>query len=95
MNIRFHENAVADLDYIRTSIAIDDPRAAQAVLLRIDHSIALLESFPQISRVGLVEGTREKPVSRTPYIVVYEQVGAFDIWILNVIHGRQSYPPDI
>ncbi|MEO1016546.1 MAG: type II toxin-antitoxin system RelE/ParE family toxin [Pseudomonadota bacterium] len=94
MNIRFHETALRDLTHIRDTISEDDPRAAENMLLRIDHSIALLEKFPQLGRPGHVAGTREKPVPRTPYIVVYEQVDEFDLWILTIIHSRQQYPPE-
>lgn len=92
MSVRFHETALRDLEDIHDTIARDNPSAASGVLLRIDHSIALLERFPQIGRPGLVNGTREKPVPRTPYIVVYEQIGAFDLLILTIVHGRLKYP---
>ncbi len=94
MNVRFHRTALADLQRIRNWIAEDSPRAADHVILRIDQSISLLESFPRIGRTGLVEDTREISVPNTPYIVVYTEPDAYEIWILRIIHGRQKYPPD-
>ena len=94
MAVRFHQTALRDLEHIRDTIAEADPAAATSVLVRIDHSITMLDTFPDLGRPGLVPGTREKPVPRTPYVVVYERVGAKELWILTIIHGRQRYPPD-
>ena len=94
MTIRFHETALRDLEHIRDPIAEADPRIAEIVLVRIDHSISVLDTFPDLGRPGLVPGTREKPVPRTPFVVVYEKVGATELWILTIVHWRQHYPPD-
>ena len=94
MNIRFHDTALRDLQHIRDTISQDNPRAADNIILRIDHSISLLEQFPRIGRPGGVEDTRELSVPKTPYIVVYEEPDEFEIWILTVIHERQQYPPE-
>ena len=48
--------------------------------------------MPGLGRPGLVEGTREKPVPRTPYIIVYELVGDEELWVLTIIHARRQYP---
>lgn len=94
MNVRFHSRALSDLQSIHDWIAQDSPRAADNVIVRIDQSISLLESFPRIGRTGIVEETREMAVPNTPYVVVYSEPDAFEIWILRVIHGRQKYPLD-
>lgn len=94
LNVRFQERALSDLQTIHDWIAQDDPRAADRVLLRIDQSISLLEKFPRIGRAGSVEETREISVPNTPYIVVYTEPDAYEIWILRVLHSRQKYPPD-
>lgn len=94
MNVRFHKRALFDLQSIHDWIAEDSPRVADNVILRIDQSISLLESFPRIGRTGLVEETREISVPNTPYIVVYTEPDDYEIWILRVIHGRQNYPPE-
>ncbi len=94
MTVRFHETALRDIEHIRDRVAEDNPEAAKAVLERIDRSITLLDEFNDIGRAGIVSGTREKPVPRTPYVVVYELAGPSEIWILTIVHGRQRYPPE-
>lgn len=94
MNIRFQSTALHDLKHIKQTIAVDNARAAENTILRIDQSISLLEKFPRIGRPGSVPGTREISVPNTPYIVIYSEPDEFEIWILSVVHERQRYPPE-
>ena len=83
--------AWTDLDQIGAWIAKDNRRAARDVLRRILDTIAQLERFPRLARAGKVEGTRERLVAGTPYIIVFE------LWdepptivITAVAHGSQN-----
>jgi toxin ParE1/3/4 len=53
-----------------STIAEDDPTAAQRVADRIDQTIQTLAATPT-GRKGRVSGTYEKVVRSLPYIVVY------------------------
>jgi plasmid stabilization system protein ParE len=45
---------------------------------------------PDIGRQGHVQGTREWPVSQTPYLIVY-RVKNDAVEILRVWHGRRNW----
>ena len=92
MNINFSPAAENDLDAIFDFIVNDDPQAADRTAARILQAISILESFPLVGRVGLVDGTREMPVVGLPYIAVYRIIDETEIEIIGVIHGRQQYP---
>lgn len=46
--------------------------------------------MPQMGRIGLRTGTRERVVPRTPYIVVY-RIGSDALDILHVFDARQNW----
>ena len=54
-------------------IELDNPTAAADVDERIRLAIEPLAQFPEIGRIGRVEGTRELGISGTPYIAVYQR----------------------
>lgn len=72
-------------------IASDNPDAGRLVQDRIDATLALLGSRPLIGRTGRIRGTREFPVQRTPYTLVY-RVRPGEVQILRVLHQRRRYP---
>jgi toxin ParE1/3/4 len=73
-------------------IAEDDPQAAIAVGDAIIEAIDRLTRFPRMGRLGRVPGTRELPVTGTPYVLVY-RVEADAVVVLRVLHGAQQWPP--
>ena len=81
------EDRVAIFDYIEE----DNPQAALTVDERIQNSVEMLKSFPEMGRHGRVEGTRELIISSTPYLAAYRIIGN-TVYILRILHGAQPWP---
>ena len=77
----------AQLDYI----AQDNPRAAIEQGDRIAHQVDMLVQHPEMGRTGRQQGTRERVISRTPFIVIYRIKGE-RVELLRVLHGAQKWP---
>jgi addiction module RelE/StbE family toxin len=92
MIVIWSEEARADLQDIFDFIAEDSPRAALLVDERICKQTDELAFFPNLGRIGLVEGTRELVIQRTPYIAVY-RVEEDVVRILAVVHGAEERAP--
>ena len=71
------------------------PAATKMMKLRIESKLKSrldkLADFPNMGKVGRVEGTRELIISSTPYLVAY-RVKKQTIEILAVIHGARKWP---
>jgi toxin ParE1/3/4 len=91
LTIRWTRQAIADVDNIYDFIAAPDPRAARAIVDRIDRAITNLTLHPRIGRSGRVAGSRELVVAGTPYIVAYRLRGR-TVELLGVIHGARRWP---
>ena len=91
MKIRWTRRATSALTVIRSTIATDNPVAAQALWLRVRTYVdTKLAVHPMLGRPGRVEGTRESVIHRN-YILVYRITGdAIDI--LTVRHAAQDWP---
>ncbi len=94
MNIRFNADARADIENLRRYLETRNPLAYQRIASRLDTVLTLLREFPLIGRSGRVEGTREMAVTSTPYLIVYHFPYDTEIDVLNILHGRQKYPPE-
>lgn len=90
LKLRWSRPALADLIEAQNYIARDNPGAAQGVAERVWHAAKNLSDHPNIGRPGHVEGTREWPVSQTPYLIVY-RIRSDAVEILRVWHGRQNW----
>jgi toxin ParE1/3/4 len=90
LKLRWTRPALADLIEAQNYIARDNPAAAQAVAERVWHATKNLCDHPNIGRPGHVGGTREWPVSQTPYLIVY-RVKSDAVEILRIWHGRQNW----
>ena len=91
MKIALDPEAIDDLIGIYQWIAQHDSAAARLVIERLLDSIEHLESFPNMGRIGRDEGTREWPVPRLPYIVVYEVAAERnELLVLAIFHGAQD-----
>ena len=86
--------ALNDLAAIRAYIAEHNPVAAAGVAARIALATARIAEMPLIGRHGKVAGTREWPVRRTPYLVIY-RVAADEVEITTVRHSARRWPPGI
>ena len=68
-------------------------RVAEAVYNRIRDQVGQLDAFPESTRIGRVQGTRECVISRLPYIAVIE-VSHETVTVLSVVHTARKYPPE-
>ena len=83
------ESAKADLDNIAEYIAQDNINAAIDVYLRVKASSKGLLDQPKIGRQGKVKGTRERIVTGTKLIIIYQIAGRIEI--IRVLHGAQQW----
>jgi toxin ParE1/3/4 len=92
MNIRVTEDAADDLENIKARIARDDAAAAERVVEQIRATIRVLAELPHLGHDGIVEGTYERTVSRTPFVIVYRiDLGSNDeLIILRVPRSSQE-----
>ena len=83
---------MADLEAAQDRIAAENPFAATVIAERVWNSAQRLGQFPKMGRVGFDEATREWPVTRTPYLIVYRISGEI-VEILRVWHTSQDWRP--
>lgn len=88
------EAARAELAEGLAYIAQDNPTAALLVWERIEQAVELLAERPRIGRVGAFPGTREFPVTRALYTLIYRET-AKGIEVLHVMHQRRARPLDL
>jgi toxin ParE1/3/4 len=93
MEVRWLDDALADVTAIYRYVAADDPRAAERVVQRIQAAVHLVAQVPLRGRPGRWPGTRELVVPRTPYIVPYRVQGDV-IEVLCVFHGARRWPDE-
>ena len=94
MRVEWSQFALADREAIFDYIEADNPRAAVVIDDRIRKHVEQLRQFPESGRPGRVEGTRELPIDRTPYIAAY-QITKNTVRILRVLHGARLWPEAI
>src|SRR5262245_11407877 len=92
MKVRVTLDAAADLRTIKTFQSDQSVVIAKRVVERIANVIGQLKSFPRLRHVGVVDGTLERIVPRTPYVIVYRlDFGDDDeLVILRVYHAAQD-----
>jgi len=84
---RASEHLTATYEYLHGI----SPRLAASQMRRIFDGIDQLKQFPESGHPGRVESTRELPIPRTPFLVVYS-IAAQTIYIIAVLHGKQRWP---
>ena len=92
MEIRWSPEAAADLTSAIQYIRQDNSPAALRVARSIYESVAQLKKFPKLGRSGRVGETRELPLPRLPFVVVYRVKENF-VEIVRLLHGAQRWPP--
>lgn len=75
LTIKWTKQAIADVDKIYDFIAANNPRAASAIVDRIDQAITSLTTHPKLGRPGRVAGSRELVVPRSRFIIAYRLRG--------------------
>jgi len=94
MRVRYSIRARIQIETIGDFFkSIDASEAGTEILRRIKHAGEKLVDFPEVGRLGVVEGTRELSVKGIPYLLVYEQFpeDSDQIIILNVWHCSQEH----
>ncbi|HAG85191.1 MAG TPA: type II toxin-antitoxin system mRNA interferase toxin, RelE/StbE family [Cyanobacteria bacterium UBA12227] len=91
MSVKWLRKALQNLAQAHAYIAKDDPTAAVRTMSTIQQAVAQLAEFPNMGRIGRVEGTRELVIPSTPYFVVYRVKGN-TVQILRVLHSARRYP---
>jgi|SRR5215471_5129938 len=91
MQLIWAPQSTIDLLEIWTFIAQDDPNAADRIVSAVEAAADMLVKFPRMGRRGRSHGTRELPIVRTPYPVVY-RVSGEEVQIARVIHGARDWP---
>ena len=94
MDIVWLPVAIADRERLVDYIAARNPLAAIEQGDRIAQAIERLSKFPEIGRMGRVQGTRELVIPGTPYVKVYRlnrPRGRMEI--LRILHGAMRWPP--
>ena len=91
MQIRWEEDALADLAALREYIEQDNSTAAQKVAQRILECVNLLADQPFLGEPGRIHKTRELVISNTPYNIIYHATADI-ITILRVFHQARKWP---
>ena len=92
MHLRLSEDAVADIEGIRDYVEPRSPQGYNRILFAVFAAFDQLEAFPLLGRVGEIEGTRELPVPRTEYRIVYSLVEPYYVDVERVLHAKLKYP---
>jgi len=87
------DDASNDLLEIVAFIAEENPAAAHRLHARLESAPLPLAEHPYLCPPGRIPGTREL-VAHPNYLIVY-RVTATRVEIVNVVHTRRQYPPDL
>ncbi len=90
MRLEWADSALADRTTIYRFIDDKNPRAAAELDEEFKHASDRLREFPEMGRLGRVEGTRELVV-HPRYIFVYELSDDL-ITIVAVLHASRQWP---
>jgi toxin ParE1/3/4 len=91
MQLRWSEEAAADLERITNYLFEETPQHAPELVRAIYNAPHALLTFPHRGRPGKKKGTRELVLSSLPYIVVYRIAGEV-IHVVRILHGAQKWP---
>lgn len=83
------QTAIRELSQGLLHIAEDSPQGARQVKGRIYRAGRFLEQNPRMGKPGAVAGTREYPVPKTRYTLIYEEV-ADAIHVLHCWHQSRQ-----
>ncbi|WP_376705047.1 type II toxin-antitoxin system RelE/ParE family toxin [Mesorhizobium sp. ISC25] len=94
--VAWSREALDDVKQQVAFVARENPAAARRLADRIRDTGRSLGDMAT-GRPGRVTGTYEKPISRLPYIIVYELrpiASRESVVILHVIHTSRDWPPE-
>ena len=90
MQIRWEEDALADLIDLRTYLSENNPESANRMANKIINATNLLADYPMLGKVGRIHKTRELVISGTPYTLIYLPESDL-ISILRIFHQSRSW----
>jgi plasmid stabilization system protein ParE len=93
VKVRLTAAAERDIEELVAYIQQRDEAAAGRVRRAIARASAGLGAFPLLGRPGRLANTRERPLARYPYTLIYRIYGE-RVFVLRVIHQRQQWPPE-
>lgn len=90
MKVRYSPQSLLQLSEIHSYIAQHNPRAAKAVVARIEELCEKLGEFPGMGSITDHPGVRVLPVVRYPYLIFYRLIAEVDeVRILRIRHGQR------
>lgn len=94
MQLKWTEPAAQDLDKIEKYILRENsPAVAIDVVLKVIETVEMvLPTHPRAGRMGRVTGTREFVIEGVPFVVIYRQIGSYQLQIIRVLHDAQQWP---
>lgn len=72
-------------------IAREDPRTAELVQERVEHSVSLIAEQPRIGTPTATPGVRRYPIPRTGHVITYRLVKR-EVRVLRWFRARQNEP---
>ena len=93
-HIYWTEEAEQDLELILTYYLENSSiQVVESVYTRLKEQVECLKTFPERTRPGRVNGTREYIFNKLPYIAIVK-IDADTVVVLNIVHSARKYPPD-
>jgi addiction module RelE/StbE family toxin len=91
MQLRWTEEAAADLERIADYLFENASAHANRIVRRIYEAPETLLTFPGLGRPGRKDGTRELVLTSLPYLVIYT-VSHDAVHVVRILHGAQKWP---
>lgn len=91
MRVVWLPRALHRIEQAREYVARDKTLAAAGMMRRVFECAEGLKEFPELSRAGIVSGTRQMFVYGTPFILHY-RIRGDRVEILALIHGARRWP---
>jgi toxin ParE1/3/4 len=91
VKIRWTDVAADDLKSVHKYLREHAPTRADMIVDRILASIDVLQQYPDLGRLGRLDGTRELIITGTPFIVFY-RLRKSQVEILGVLHAARKWP---
>ncbi|WP_152046632.1 type II toxin-antitoxin system RelE/ParE family toxin [Aureimonas psammosilenae] len=84
------DDALRDLDQIAAHIAVDRPKAAEKIVLRIIEAAGSVAYHPKLGPQSPDGRTRRLRVRGTPYLIVYRLRERIEI--VAIFHAARRWP---
>ena len=92
MNVKLSARARAEYDSALAFLSEGNGRATEDLRVRIEAAFESLKALPNRGRPGAFARTREMPVRKTPYVIVYT-IDVDGVLVLRIRHTSQDPAP--